>query len=86
MAQQHVVEGPPAAVARMHAQLLEKVTTLPLLPLSSSIYLLQPCFACMKVKSTYHRSLLCLTAGWQGKLTGLTCLWVSVHLLLDANE
>ena len=26
MAHQHIVEGPPAAVARMQAQLLEKVT------------------------------------------------------------
>ena len=48
MAQQNVVEGPPAGVARMQAHLLEKVTALPLLlyacpsPLEISI----PAFHC----------------------------------------
>lgn len=48
MAQQNVVEGPPAGVARMQAHLLEKVTALPLVlyacpsPLKISI----PSFHC----------------------------------------
>lgn len=46
MAQQNVVEGPPAGVARMQAHLLEKVTALALLlcACSALIEMCIPCF------------------------------------------